>query len=273
MLQKLFLLIVGLALLYLVVVFAFYFLQKGFIHYPSARIDTTPDKHGFEYENINLNTDDSARLHGWFLPHPNPRFTLLFYHGNAGNISHRIDSFRIFHDLGLSVFIYDYRSYGLSTGKLTENAMYQDAELAWKYLTDTRGIPPKQIIVFGRSLGTAMASWVASKYAPAGLIMESGFTSIPNMARIYYKWMPTQFMVKWYYDSLSRIGSVKCPTLYVHSKRDDLVPYSESIKLYKATQSRKEFLEIFGGHNYGFVESGSTYTEGLDRFIKSLKIQ
>jgi len=270
MFQKVLYLVLGLVAIYLVVVFAFYWLQTGLIHYPSTNLDTHPGEHDFEHEDVYIDSDESAKLHGWFIPHPNPRYTLVFYHGNAGNISDRIDSFKIFHDLGLSIFIYDYRSYGISTGELAEDKMYHDAETAWKYLTETRNVPPEKIIVFGRSLGGAMASWVASKHKPAGLIMESAFTSIPNMARLYYNWLPTQYMVRWYYNSLSRMDEVTSPVLFIHSRSDTLIPFAESQKLYEATQSRKEFLEIIGDHNDGFLQSGEIYTNGLDKFIRSL---
>ena len=270
MFKKLLMITGVLGLIYVIVTAVFYLLQEKMIHFPTSNIDTTPDQHRFTYEDVILTIDSKNELHGWFVPHSAPRYTILFFHGNAGNISHRIDSIRIFNDLGLSVFIYDYRGYGKSRGKRTENVMYEDAERAWNFLTETKNIPPEKIIVFGRSLGTAMASWIAAQREPAGLIMESGFTSLVDMGRAMYRWLPTQYLLRWKYDSLSRISNIQCPILFVHSSDDRLIPHEFSKKLFAEATAEKKFLEIHGDHNEGFLESGSVYTNGLQDFIDGL---
>ena len=191
------------------------------------------------------------------------------FSGNAGNISYMLDNIEILYRLGFSIFIYDYRTYGNSSGKLTEQAMYSDAELGWFYLTETRDIARENIVVYGRSLGAAVASSVAERFQPAGLIMESAFTSMHAMARAIYPWLPTKNLLRWHYDNLDRISRVNTPVLFIHSPDDELVPYSHSKQLYGATRSPKVLLTISGGHIHGFSESGDTYIDGIRSFVDS----
>ncbi len=127
---------------------------------------------GLPYEDIYFKTEDDVLLNGWFIPVEDAKNTLLFFHGNGGNISHRLESLKIFHEMGLSVFIIDYRGYGQSQGTSSEQGTYRDAEAAWRYLTETRGISDEDIIIFGRSMGGAVATWLASRYTPNLLILE-----------------------------------------------------------------------------------------------------
>jgi pimeloyl-ACP methyl ester carboxylesterase len=172
------LLIAGVCL-YAVIVAFVYYRQSSLIYYPDMpgrNIVATPERIGLEYQNVQFVTGDKVNLHGWFIPHRAAKGTLLFFHGNAGNISHRLESIEIFHRLELNVFILDYRGYGQSEGRVSEQGTYRDAEAAWNYLIQTRGARPEQVIIFGRSLGASIASWLARKHTPAGLIIESGFT-------------------------------------------------------------------------------------------------
>ena len=135
------------------------------------------------YEQLTLDTEDGVRIDGWFVPASSGGPTVLFFHGNAGNISHRLESIQIFHELGLNVLIFDYRGYGRSTGKPSEQGLYRDADAAWFYLTNIRGIDAKEIVLFGRSMGGAVATRLAAKTQPAAVIVESTFTSVPDMGR------------------------------------------------------------------------------------------
>ena len=170
-----------------------FFVQARLIYYPnipSRKLTASPSDIGLDYESVTLNTSDHVTLHGWFVPAPDRRGCLLFFHGNAGNISHRLDSLKIFHDLGLSVLIIDYRGYGKSQGSISEHGTYLDADAAWSYLTESRRIPAQEIVVFGRSLGAAVAANIASRKTPGALILESAFTSIPDMAAKLYPFLP-----------------------------------------------------------------------------------
>ncbi len=258
----------SLVFIYILIAVSVFFYQKRLIHIPFTTYTETPKDRAIPFESVVLKQQsDNATLNGWFIEVPHSKYTVLLFGGNAGNMSYMLDTIDLLHKLGYSVFIYDYRGYGASTGKLTERAMYDDVRLAWDYLTETRQTSSNDIIVFGRSLGTAMASWAATEYDPAALIMESGFTSLVEMGEIYYRWLPTNLMLRFRYDNLSRVPRLRCPTLYIHSPEDELVPYAHAERLYSATLSDKSFLTISGDHNYGYLESGETYTRGIEEFL------
>ena len=271
MAKNLLLLIIGLASVYVVISAFLFIYQKHLIHVPFTEWIGTPKDKGLTYEDVVLtNSEDHAELHGWFIPHQHSQYTFLLFSGNAGNMSYLLDTLKMFHELGYSIFIYDYRGYGKSRGKMTESAMYSDANLAWTYLTETRNIPAEQIVVFGRSMGTAMATWLATAQMPAALILESSFTSLVDMGRIYYKWLPVKYLLRWHYDNLSRISTVQSPTLFIHSPDDELIPYLHSERLFEAATARKELLTISGDHMEGFLESRAAYLSGISDFINRL---
>ncbi|MCH6572947.1 MAG: alpha/beta fold hydrolase, partial [Proteobacteria bacterium] len=178
MIKNILLLLLGLALLN----GCMYLQQPSMIFFPYATLDQTPADWGLAYEEVFLDTEDGVRLHGWYIPRHGSKQTLLFFHGNAGNISHRGASVEIFHRLGLNVFIFDYRGYGMSQGKPVENGLYKDARAAWRYLTKERGFDQEDIILFGRSLGGAVAAELAAEIQPGGLILESTFSSAKDVA-------------------------------------------------------------------------------------------
>jgi len=247
-----------------------YFMQSSLIFYPNIAgrgLVATPENIGLPYENVELMTKDNIKLHGWFIPNPNARGTVLFFHGNAGNISHRLASIEIFHRLQLNVFIIDYRGYGQSAGNPTEKGTYKDAQAAWNYLIDTRGINDKQIIIFGRSLGASIASWLASKHTAGALIIESGFSSIPAMGQRLYPFLPIRWLANFQYNTKQHVKNISYPILVAHSRQDDIIPYDEGREIFMAATQPKVFLEMRGGHNDGFVVSGSDYINGLDMFI------
>jgi fermentation-respiration switch protein FrsA (DUF1100 family) len=247
-----------------------YFMQSRMLYYPNMpgrELTTTPADIGLEYQDVSLTTEDGIELHGWFIPGDNPHRTLLFFHGNAGNISHRLESIELFHRLGVSVFIFDYRGFGQSAGSPTEQGTYLDAQAAWSYLTQTRALDADGIIVFGRSLGGAIATWLASRHTPAMLILESTFTSVPAMAQRFYPFLPVRLLTRFQYNSLALVKNLACPLLIAHSRDDELIPYEEGRQLFEAAPEPKQFLEMRGGHNDGFIVSGPAYISGLRAFI------
>ncbi len=259
----------GLVLIYMILCVIVYFRQTGLIHIPSTQLFSTPSDIGLDYEDIWVNTENS-KLHGWFIPHPESQFTVLLFHGNAGNISTEMETYKTLQKLKLSVLSYDYREYGLSKGKLSEAGMYEDAQAMWDYMVNSRNIQPTKIILFGRSLGTAVATWVAAENQSAGLIFESGFSSMADMARFHYKLVPTDLLLIWQYDSLSRIDRINAPALFLHSEEDTLTPIELSRMVYEAAPQEKTFQLIEGGHSYGFQQSHETYFAGLENFVNSL---
>ena len=255
---------------YLVVAGYLYVNQPRMIYFPNTpgrALAATPGDVGLGFESVELETDDRERLHGWFVPASDARGTLLFLHGNAGNISHRLDSLRLFHDLGLSTLIIDYRGYGQSTGRPTEQGTYRDSLAAWQYLTAERGIPPGRIVIFGRSLGGAIAAWLAGRVAAAGVIVESAFTSVPDLASEFYPWLPVRWLARYRYDTRAYLAVVTCPVLVAHSRDDEIIPYRHGEALFSAAAKPKQFLPMRGGHNDGYAVSGEAYIQGLEAFF------
>jgi len=255
---------------YLALVLYAYFGQAGMLYLPnlpSRALNASPQEIGLQYENIELRTEDGVRLHGWHIPAAQARGTVLFFHGNAGNISHRLDSIRIFHGLKLSVFIFDYRGYGQSEGKPSEVGTRRDALAAWRFLTEARGVTPGQIIFFGRSLGAAVAAWLAVQERPGALIVESAFTSVPDMAAEFYRWLPARWLARFEYATRDYVAQVHCPVLVVHSLEDEIIPFRHGEAIFAAAHAPKDMLRLRGGHNEGFFLSGQDYIRGLDTFI------
>ncbi len=259
--------------IYLGMLLLLYLMQSRLIYYPnlpSRDLETTPAALGLEFRSLTISTTDDIRLHAWFLPAEKPRATLLFCHGNAGNISHRLDTLRIFHGLGLNVLIFDYRGYGLSEGSPSESGSYEDAQAVWRYLRDDLGIPADKILIFGRSLGGAVAANLATRYAAGGLILESTFTSVPDLAASLYPFFPVRWLSRFGYHTQQALSSISAPILVAHSPDDEVIPFEHGERLFQSATPPKTFLKLSGGHNDGFLQSGETYIRGLDLFIESL---
>ncbi len=234
---------------------------------PSRQVETTPAALDLAYEPVTLTTSDRVRLHGWFLPAAQARGVLLFCHGNAGNISHRLDSLRIFHELGVGILIFDYRGYGRSQGRPTEAGTYRDAEAAWQYLVRERHVEPGRIILFGRSLGAAVAAHLATRHQPGALSMESCFTSVPDMAARLYPLLPVRLLSRFSYNVLDFVPQISSPLLVIHSRNDEIIPFSHGERIFAAARPPKTFLELKGDHNRGFLISGALYVQGLADFL------
>lgn len=244
-----------------------FFAQSRLIYFPTSEIVATPDQIGLSYKSVSFKAPDGIRLSGWFIPAESPRGVVIFCHGNAGNISHRLESIDIFHGLRLSTFIFDYRGYGASEGTPSEEGSYLDAKGAWNYLIEHEGLDPFDIILFGRSLGGAVASCLAREHRPKALIIESAFTSASDLAGELYLFLPTKLLCRYKYDTLAAIREVQCPVLIVHSQEDRIVPFRHARKLFDAANDPKVFLEISGSHNEGFITSSSVYLNGLKSFL------
>jgi fermentation-respiration switch protein FrsA (DUF1100 family) len=259
--------ITSLFLIYIIVICVVYFSQKRMLFYPVREITVTPKYIGLDFEDVVFTTRDNVNIAAWYIPARSERGTLLFCHGNAGNISHRLDSIRIFHDLNLSVFIFDYRGYGNSKGSPTEEGTYLDAEAAVDYLMNVKKVHLDKVILFGRSLGSGVAAEIAMRYQAGALIIESGFTSVPALGRNYFPFLPVRLLSRYSYATADKVGEINIPKLFIHSPQDEIIPFRYGRHLYENASPPKEFLEIKGGHNDGFFISGHIYTDGLNRFI------
>ena len=241
--------------------------QSHYVYYPEHVLSADPGDIGLNFDSVSFETKDGVKLSGWFVPSEGARGMILFCHGNGGNISHRLESIQILHQLGLDVFIFDYRGYGQSEGKPTEQGTYQDAEAAWQYLTEERQVNPNEVIIFGRSLGGAVAAWLAQSNTPGALILESTFTSLPDIAGKLYPYVPVRLLLRFHYNTAEYLGRVNCPVLIVHSRNDEIMPFGHGRRLFEMAKEPKEFLEITGTHNEGFITSGKRYAEDLHAFI------
>jgi fermentation-respiration switch protein FrsA (DUF1100 family) len=264
------------ALFYVLLIVVLYFYQGRMVflaHIPGRALTATPDDIGLAFESIMIPTRDGERIHGWYvprLPATESKGVLLFFHGNAGNISHRLDSIRIFNRLGLDVFIVDYRGYGESSGEPSEAGLYEDGEAAWAYLRTERNIAADRMVVFGRSLGAVVAARVASRHAPAGLIVESGLTSAVDMAKRLYPFLPARLLTRLEFPLLEFAREVHCPALVIHSRDDEIIPFDMGEAIFQALPTGdRTFLEIWGGHNTGFILSEPVYIPALEKFVEN----
>lgn len=246
-------------------------MDRSFIFFPEKHIAATPESVGLEFEDVTLQASDGVKVNGWYVPHPESKQTLLFFHGNAGNISNRIYNLRLFHDqLGLSVFILDYRGYGKSEGEPSEEGTYRDGEAALSYLKERTGRESRDFLFFGRSLGAAVAVELALKNPPRALILESPMTSVRDMAKNLFPFLPVGFMISTEYDSLSKIGKIHVPVFVLHGDRDEVVPFEQGKRLFEAANSPKQFYTIPGaGHNNTTDVGGAPYWKAWKDFLKT----
>jgi len=247
-----------------------FFQQASMVFFPLRELQQTPADWKLDYEDVWIKSEDGVRLHGWFIPRQGARQTVLFFHGNAGNISHRRESIEIFHRLNLNVFILSYRGYGASEGKTDEKGLYKDARSAWRYLTVDRKIKQEDIILFGRSLGGAVATALATEVQPAGLILESTFSSAGDMAAVLYPVLHWVIYSRYSFDTASRLRQVHTPVLVIHSVDDEIIPFKIGQKVFEAANEPKQIAEIRGDHNSGFLLSQPQYEQVLSTFILSL---
>lgn len=252
-----------------------YMLQDRLVflpHMPGRALDATPDALHLAYEDVSIETADGEQLHGWFVPTLDRRATVLFFHGNAGNISHRLQSLLIFNQLGLDVLMVDYRGYGQSSGEPDEAGTYLDAQAAWDYLVDQRQVAAGEIVVFGRSLGGAVGAWLASQpdVEPAGVVIESSFSSGVDMGRRLYPVLPVRLITRIKYPVKEYVSRLDSPLLVIHSRDDEIIPFDMGRAIYEAATDPKSFFEMGGDHNAGFWISRERYVPALDEFLTNL---
>ena len=259
--------------------------QAHFIFRPERKVFSSPADHGIPYENLYISVNEvnseDERIHAWLMPAANGRLKpaeqssgkfLLYLHGSALNIGANIDHAQRFRNMGLSVLLISYRGYGKSDGEFPAEAkMYADAEAAWEYLVTQRRVDPGNIFIYGHSLGGAVAIHLAVSHPDAGgLIVESSFTSIVDMANLepVYRIFPLSLMVHQRFDSRTKVRQLKVPVIYLHGTQDTLVPHCMTRILYEYTASAKQMKLIHGGgHNNSALVGGMEYLRAVKRFF------
>lgn len=250
------------------------------IFHPTKEVAATPARIGLEYEEVRLQTEDGETLSAWHIPAapdadgpgqgtgqgPGQGLTLLFFHGNAGNISHRLESIAFFHRLGFSVFILDYRGFGHSSGTPSVSGTVRDARAAWEWLTGQHGVPPSRIILFGRSLGGGVAAALAAKVEPKALILESTFTSLLDAGKDVFPWLPGWLLLE-DYATADAIATLRVPLLVAHSPEDEVINFRMGRALFERYTGPKSFLRMRGSHNGGWFSDLTAYEAGIRDFI------
>ncbi|MBW2610211.1 MAG: alpha/beta hydrolase [Deltaproteobacteria bacterium] len=248
-------------------------IENFFVFFPESFLELTPKDLHLSYKDVYLNTEDGKRLHGWFFPLKKEYPVILFCHGNAGNISHRLDNVKMLLEQKLQVFIFDYRGFGKSTGSPSEKGLYLDGLAAYDYLVVKENIPSGNIIPFGRSLGAAVAIDIALKRDIRSIIIESGFTSIKGMAKTMFLYNLFSYIVPPNYNNLQKIADIKVPKLIIHSEDDEIVPFSMGKRLFEAAKDPKYFFRIKGaGHNDTYIVGGVEYLRSFALFSKDSRI-
>ncbi len=239
--------------------------EPSMIYYPSREMAASPDQAGLKFEDVWLTTSDGVRIHGWYLPSTATNASaILFLHGNAGNISHRLDKLAIFHNLGAATLIIDYRGYGRSDAhQPSEQGTYRDAQAAYDWLAKQHS----KIILYGESLGSAVAVDLAVKTPVAGLVIEEPFTSIADVGQKMFPFLPVRLIAKTKYDSLSKMPKLRVPLLILHSHEDELFPMSYAKRLLADAPEPKRLVELRGSHNDAFLVSASLYRQALAEFF------
>jgi len=241
------------------------------LFFPSRDLESDPRALGLAFEDLHLPAADGASVHAWFVPLEPQSPVVVFCHGNAGNISHRLDKLMALRRAGASVLLFDYRGFGRSSGRPDEQGTYLDAEAAYRWLAEEKRVPAGRIVIHGESLGGAVAMELALRRRAAGLILESTFTSVVEMCRRVFPFLPAGLVVRFRYDTLSKIPRLAGPVLVMHSRDDDVVPFAMGRRLFEAAPGPKTFFEMRGSHNEGFLDMGPAYEKAVADFLSLLR--
>src|SRR5262245_47748864 len=243
--------------------------EESFLYFPSRRLAAAPKDYGLDAEDLRPKAEDGIELFGWWIRGEGKR-AVLFFHGNAGNAADRLDRAKILHDrFGLDVFLVDYRGYGRSAGSPSEEGLVRDARAVYE-TAKSRGFPPERIVAFGESLGSAVAVGLAAERPCEGLILETPFLSIREMARRHYPFVPG-FLIRTRFDNGARIPAIAAPKLFLVAERDTIVPPEQGRRLFELAPPPKTlYLIPNAGHNDTYVTGGEPYWQAVGSFLASL---
>jgi uncharacterized protein len=245
------------------------FLEERLVFFPSPYPQGEWNPPALEFEDAWFQASDGTKLHGWYVPHPEPLAVILFHHGNAGNVTHRADLARELHRrVGAAVLLYDYRGYGRSEGRPSERGILDDARAARAWLAAREGIPERQIVMMGESLGGAVAVDLAAADGARALVLQSTFTSLPDVAACHYFWLPVRWLMRTRLDSASKIGRYRGPLLQSHAEADTIVPIELGQRLFERANEPRPLLVLAGADHNDFPPP--EYFDALREFLASV---
>ena len=264
-------LLTGVAVYVLLIAYVYIFQGRliFFPNVPGRTLTATPSQIGLEFEDVGITTADRVYRHGWYVAAPTGAPAVILCHGNAGNIAHRLGWLEVFCGMGFAVLLFDYRGFGRSGGSPTEQGTYLDAQAAWDYLTNTQGFSHRSIVIVGESLGGPIAAHLAKDVAPGSLILVSTFTSVPNLAHTLYWYLPVRRLARIQYPTAEYVARVHVPTLVIHSRDDETIPFMHGEELRRRASGPAQLLEIIGDHNAAFMLSRPKLIEGIRSFLES----
>lgn len=255
----------------LVIALMLYRFEHSQVYHPTRDAEYTPDDVGRPGEEVWLRTPDGHRLHAWFFAagkaSPRARFAMLFCHGNGGNLTSRPGYYRAILETGVNLLTFDYRGYGLSEGEPSEAGTYTDATTACQWLR-ARGFAPENILVWGESLGGGIASHVAATERVGGLVLQSSFTSIPDIGAEVFPWLPVKLISRIKYDTHSRLPHLKCPVVVMHSRGDMTIRFHHGERNFAAAREPKAFIELEGDHNDPLLANRAAYVAGAEKLVQ-----
>lgn len=245
-------------------------IESGLIYFPSRDVLFTPENVHLEYEDIFMQTKDGVRVHAWYIPCQEATATMLWFHGNAGNIGDRVDHLKVYHNRWkVNQMIVEYRGYGKSEGRVSEEGTYEDGRAAVRYLTSEKGVSPDKLFIFGRSLGSAVAVQMALESPCAGLMLEAPFTSVRDMAKTHYPLLGHIYPLRIRYDSIGKLDRIHVPLLILHGDQDTIVPVEMGKRLFRAANEPKTYFTIRNaGHNDILIRMDKLYHETVQDFIQ-----
>lgn len=244
-----------------------YLFQERLVFFPMSEIEATPRDVGLDFQQFTIPVAGAETVTAWILPAEQPRGYVVFCHGNGGNISHRLEVSRLLLRMGMTTLLFDYRGYGSSSGKPGEQRTYEDVRAVWATATGAAGFDPARTVIWGESLGGGVASLLATEQRAAGLVLQSTFTSVPDLAADVYPLLPVRWLVRIRYPTIERLASIEEPVLVIHSTEDELIPFAHAERLFAAAGHPRELLAIRGDHNSGLFTSRATTEPGLNRFL------
>ncbi len=260
---------------YLVIVLLVRLNESHFIYAPGPRrtLLAPPPALQLPVDRVQFSSDDGVRLVSWVIRARDlSGYWLLICHGNGGNLSEygRPQHYAGLRDLGLSLFAFDYRGYGESEGAPSEAGLYRDSEAAYLYLRDSLGVPASRIVLFGHSLGSAVAVDLATRVPAAGLILEGALTSVPDRGQEVYPFLPVRWIAGSRYASIEKIGSIGIPKLFLHAEADEIIPIAHGRRLYAAASPPKRFVTLRGGHGDAFEADSAAYFGSIAQLLAEL---